>query len=157
MNGGSSNNPTESVELLWYEVGTYNYRRIRERTIYLYNKRPKLSSNWFRTSGERSSTKRHNNDTTLLKGGRLFQQYLVDAYTTIEEQRLKWTRNNQDTLRMDLYHYLYDAVTRGDTSETEEGDKCRTPNEIDDTIFVELPSLIHDPEGYKVLTSFNFK
>nr|GEU92404.1 hypothetical protein CTI12_AA376470 [Tanacetum cinerariifolium] len=118
MNGGSSNNPTESVELLWYEVGTYNYRRIRERTIYLYNKRPKLSSNWFRTSGERSSTKRHNNDTTLLKGGRLFQQYLVDAYTTIEEQRLKWTRNNQDTLRMDLYHYLYDAVTRGDTSET---------------------------------------
>nr|GEX99088.1 hypothetical protein CTI12_AA123990 [Tanacetum cinerariifolium] len=60
---------------------------------------------------------RHNHGTTLLKGGRLFQQYLVDAYTTIEEQRLKWTRNNQDTLRMDLYHNLYDAVTRGDTSE----------------------------------------
>ncbi|GJW47752.1 ATP-dependent DNA helicase PIF1-like protein [Tanacetum coccineum] len=43
-------------------------------------------------------------------------QYLVDAYTAVEEQRLKWTRNNQDTLRVDLYHNLCDAVTRGDTS-----------------------------------------
>nr|GEX09339.1 DNA helicase PIF1, ATP-dependent [Tanacetum cinerariifolium] len=40
-------------------------------------------------------------------GGRLFQQYLVDAYTVIEEQRLSWTRNNQDTLRVDLYHNNY--------------------------------------------------
>ncbi|GJR46441.1 ATP-dependent DNA helicase PIF1-like protein [Tanacetum coccineum] len=53
---------------------------------------------------------------TLLKGGRLFQQYLVDAYTAVKEQRLKLTRNNQDTLRVDLYHNLCDAVTRGDTS-----------------------------------------
>ncbi|GJR13431.1 helicase, partial [Tanacetum coccineum] len=59
---------------------------------------------------------RHNQGTTLLRGGRLFQQYLVDAFTAIEEQRLKWTRNNQDTLRVDLYHNLWDAVTRGDTS-----------------------------------------
>ncbi|GJX77883.1 ATP-dependent DNA helicase PIF1 [Tanacetum coccineum] len=36
--------------------------------------------------------------------------------TAIEEQRLKWTSNNQDTLRVDLYHNLYDAVTRGDTN-----------------------------------------
>ncbi|GKB15197.1 DNA helicase PIF1, ATP-dependent, partial [Tanacetum coccineum] len=53
---------------------------------------------------------------TLLKGGHLFQQYLVDAYTKVEEQRLKWTRNNQDTLRVDLYHNLCDVVTRGDIS-----------------------------------------
>ncbi|GKF36415.1 hypothetical protein Tco_0113173, partial [Tanacetum coccineum] len=52
----------------------------------------------------------------LLRGGRLFQQYLVDAFTTVEEQRLKWTLNNQDTLRVDLYHNLFDVVTRGDTS-----------------------------------------
>ncbi|GJV98127.1 ATP-dependent DNA helicase PIF1 [Tanacetum coccineum] len=57
-----------------------------------------------------------NQGTTLLRGGRLFQQYLVDAFTAIEEQRLNWTRNNQDTLRVDLYHNLCDAVTRGDTS-----------------------------------------
>ncbi|GJZ46369.1 helicase [Tanacetum coccineum] len=36
--------------------------------------------------------------------------------TVVEEQRLKWTRNNQDTLRVDLYHNLCDSVTRGDTS-----------------------------------------
>ncbi|GKC59340.1 DNA helicase PIF1/RRM3 [Tanacetum coccineum] len=36
--------------------------------------------------------------------------------TAIEEQRLKWTRNNQDTLRVNLYHNMCDAVTRGDTS-----------------------------------------
>ncbi|GKB88151.1 ATP-dependent DNA helicase PIF1 [Tanacetum coccineum] len=53
---------------------------------------------------------------TLLRGGRLYQQYMVDAYTTIEEQRLQWTRNNQDTLRVDLYHNLNDAFTRGDTN-----------------------------------------
>ncbi|GKC42571.1 ATP-dependent DNA helicase PIF1, partial [Tanacetum coccineum] len=59
---------------------------------------------------------RPNQGNTLLKGGRLFQQYLVDAYTAVEEQRLKWTRHNQDTLRVDLYHNLCDAITRGDTS-----------------------------------------
>ncbi|GJW21534.1 DNA helicase PIF1, ATP-dependent [Tanacetum coccineum] len=59
---------------------------------------------------------RHCQGTTLLRGRRLFQQYLVDAFTAVEEQRLKWTRNNQDTLRVDLYHNLCDIVTRGDTS-----------------------------------------
>ncbi|GKC63748.1 ATP-dependent DNA helicase PIF1-like protein [Tanacetum coccineum] len=59
---------------------------------------------------------RHNQGTTLLRGRRLFQQYLVDAFTDVEEQRLKWTRNNQYTLRVDLYHNLCDAVRRGDMS-----------------------------------------
>ncbi|GKB66916.1 ribonuclease H-like domain-containing protein [Tanacetum coccineum] len=43
-------------------------------------------------------------------------QYLVDAFMAIEEQRLNRTRNNQDTLRVALYHNLCDAMTRGDTS-----------------------------------------
>nr|GEV34350.1 hypothetical protein [Tanacetum cinerariifolium] len=59
---------------------------------------------------------RQSQGTTLLRGGRLFQQNLVDAFTAIEEQRFNWTRNNQDTLRVDLYHNLCDVVTRGDTS-----------------------------------------
>ncbi|GJV44873.1 ATP-dependent DNA helicase PIF1-like protein [Tanacetum coccineum] len=168
---------------------------------------------------------RHNQGTTLLRGGRLFQQYLVDAYTAIEEQRLKWTRNNQDTLCVDVYHNLCDVVTRGDTSAAglgkrivlprtftgsprymmqnyqdamvlcrtyenpdlfitftsnpkllrfvyviefqkrelphahillrlEERCKCRTPGEIDDIISAELPSPMHDPNGYKVVTEY---
>ncbi|GKE57207.1 DNA helicase PIF1, ATP-dependent [Tanacetum coccineum] len=56
--------------------------------------------------------------TNLLSRGRLYQQYLVDAYTAIEEQRLSWMRNNQDTLRVDLYHNVCDAVTKGDTNAT---------------------------------------
>ncbi|GJV20253.1 helicase [Tanacetum coccineum] len=65
-----------------------------------------------------SYTIHHHKDqgTTLVRGERLFQQYLVDVFTAIEEQRLKWTRNNQDTLRVDLYHNVYDAITRGDTN-----------------------------------------
>ncbi|GJV87178.1 DNA helicase PIF1, ATP-dependent [Tanacetum coccineum] len=59
---------------------------------------------------------RPDESSTLLKGGRMFQQYLVDTYTAVEEQRLNWTRNNQDTLRVELYHNLCDAVIRGDTS-----------------------------------------
>ncbi|GJT05021.1 hypothetical protein Tco_0839483 [Tanacetum coccineum] len=70
---------------------------------------------------------RPNQGTTLLTGGRLFQQYLVDAYNAVEEQRLKWTRNNQDTLRVDLYHNLCDVVTRGDTSAVRLGKRIVLP------------------------------
>ncbi|GJV30632.1 AT-hook motif-containing protein, partial [Tanacetum coccineum] len=70
---------------------------------------------------------RNNQGNTLLKGGRLFQQYLVNAYTAIEEQRLKWTKNNQDTLRVDLYHNLCDAVTRGDTNSAGLGKRIVLP------------------------------
>ena len=32
-------------------------------------------------------------------GGRLFQQYLVDAYTKVEAMRLDWVTRNQQRLR----------------------------------------------------------
>ncbi|GKD75794.1 ATP-dependent DNA helicase PIF1-like protein [Tanacetum coccineum] len=53
---------------------------------------------------------RNDQGTTLLRGGWLFQQYLVDAFTAVEEQRLKWTRNNQDALHVDLYHNVCDTL-----------------------------------------------
>jgi hypothetical protein len=58
---------------------------------------------------------RRNQGTTLLRGGRLFQQYLVDAYTAVEEQRLRWMRTHQNDLRIDLYNNIYDVVAKGDT------------------------------------------
>ncbi|GKB86294.1 ATP-dependent DNA helicase PIF1-like protein, partial [Tanacetum coccineum] len=64
---------------------------------------------------------------TLIRGGRLYQQYLVDAYTAVEEQRLQWTRNNQDTLWVDLYHNLNDAFTRGDTNAEGLGKRINLP------------------------------
>ncbi|XP_013583371.1 PREDICTED: uncharacterized protein LOC106292319 [Brassica oleracea var. oleracea] len=56
-----------------------------------------------------------NQGMTLIKSGRLLHQYIVDIYTAIEEDRLRWARNNQDVLRAELYNNVLDAVSRGDT------------------------------------------
>ncbi|RID47497.1 hypothetical protein BRARA_I04085, partial [Brassica rapa] len=58
---------------------------------------------------------RLNQGMTLVKGGRLLHQYVVDVYTAIEEDRLRWARNNQDVLRAELYSNVLDAVSKGDT------------------------------------------
>ncbi|KAJ0254528.1 Helitron helicase-like domain-containing protein, partial [Hirschfeldia incana] len=58
---------------------------------------------------------RLNQGMTLIKGGRLLHQYIVDIYTAIEDDRLRWARNNQDVLRAELYSNVLDAVNRGDT------------------------------------------
>nr|GEX23435.1 helicase [Tanacetum cinerariifolium] len=49
------------------------------------------------------------------------------AYTAFEEQRLKWTKNNQYRLRVDLYHDPCDAVTRRDTSASGLGKRIVLP------------------------------
>ncbi|MCO5559224.1 hypothetical protein L7F22_012819 [Adiantum nelumboides] len=46
----------------------------------------------------------------LLRGGRLLQQFMVDAYCTIEDCRLSWVRNHQHTLRAKLYAGLIDMA-----------------------------------------------
>jgi len=46
----------------------------------------------------------------LFRGGRLFQQYIVDAWASIEQSELNWIRHNQKTIRADLYDGLRDAL-----------------------------------------------
>ena len=46
--------------------------------------------------------------------GRLFQQYIVDMYLKIEAERLYFLRNNQKTLRAELYQGLADAISNSD-------------------------------------------
>uniref|UniRef100_A0A0D3B901 Helitron helicase-like domain-containing protein n=2 Tax=Brassica oleracea TaxID=3712 RepID=A0A0D3B901_BRAOL len=58
---------------------------------------------------------RLNQGMTLIKGGRLLHQFVVDVYTAIEEDRLRWARNNQDVLRAKLYNNVLGAVSKGDT------------------------------------------
>uniref|UniRef100_A0A0D3E8D8 ATP-dependent DNA helicase n=1 Tax=Brassica oleracea var. oleracea TaxID=109376 RepID=A0A0D3E8D8_BRAOL len=58
---------------------------------------------------------RLNQGMTLVKGGRLLHQYVVDVFTAIEEDRLRWARNNQDILRAGLYSNVLDAVSKGNT------------------------------------------
>lgn len=71
---------------------------------------------------------RKNEGRTLLRGGRLFQQFLVDAYTCIEEQRLSWVRNNQHRLRANLYKGLRDAIVTGDTTPASAGSQFMLPS-----------------------------
>ncbi|XP_039690573.1 uncharacterized protein [Medicago truncatula] len=65
---------------------------------------------------------------TLIIGGRLFQQYVVDAFTAIEEERLRWVRQNQTVLRTDLYRNVCDAVVRGDTIAAATGKRIVLPS-----------------------------
>src|SRR6267154_978448 len=46
----------------------------------------------------------------IFRAGRLFQQYVVDAWATIEQSNLNWIRNNQKRLRADCYRGLTDNV-----------------------------------------------
>ena len=47
-------------------------------------------------------------------GGMLFQQFICDAYSRAEAQRLNWYRQNQASLRVEQYQGLYDAVYLGE-------------------------------------------
>ncbi|KAI3505740.1 hypothetical protein L1887_27949 [Cichorium endivia] len=52
--------------------------------------------------------------TLILQCGRLFQQFLVDAYLSVEENRLDYIRNNQNNLRSEHVTGIYDAISKGD-------------------------------------------
>ncbi|XP_063945878.1 uncharacterized protein LOC108212277 [Daucus carota subsp. sativus] len=59
---------------------------------------------------------RPNHSLTTRLGGRLFQQYVVDAFSSIEQTRLYWFRKNQRILRNELYSHICDSVRKGDLS-----------------------------------------
>ena len=65
---------------------------------------------------------------TLIKGGRLLHQYIVDIYTAIEEDRLRWARNNQDILRAELYGNVLDDVCKSDTDARIIGQRSKVYN-----------------------------
>jgi hypothetical protein len=71
---------------------------------------------------------RDNEAYTILRCGRLMQQYIVDAYAAIEHSRLNYLRRNQKKLRADLYQGLQDALEAGDTDTTTLGRKIVLPS-----------------------------
>lgn len=71
---------------------------------------------------------RNEDGPILLMGGRLFQQFIVDAYTCIEEDRLLWVRGHQGKLRCEVYSRLHDAIGIGDTSAYCIGKKIVVPS-----------------------------
>ena len=56
-------------------------------------------------------------------GGRLWQQYVVDAFTAVEQYRLDWIGRHQTTIRYDLYSSVRDTIRRGDNDPSHVG-KC---------------------------------
>ena len=48
---------------------------------------------------------------TLLRSCRLYQEWLCDMWSKIEGSRLKFIKNNQEQLRVDLYSGLQDALS----------------------------------------------
>ena len=71
---------------------------------------------------------RLNEGHTLLQAGRLLQQYIVDSYMAIEEERFRWIRNNKKKLRSDLYSGLMDVVHRGDSDCSKVGKSIILPS-----------------------------
>nr|CAD1842606.1 unnamed protein product [Ananas comosus var. bracteatus] len=70
---------------------------------------------------------RINEGKTLIRGGRLFQQYLVDAFSCIEEDRLDYIRRNQADLRSEIYKGIKDDVIAGDVDSNAIGKKIILP------------------------------
>jgi hypothetical protein len=64
----------------------------------------------------------------IVRGKRLFQQFIVDAYTMIEAQRLSFIRNNQQTIRCELLNGLQEAVESGDTDARSVGQRLILPD-----------------------------
>ena len=53
---------------------------------------------------------------TLHYYGRLFQQWIVDMYTVVEQIRLNYIKFNQKQIRAELYNGLQDALHLGDNT-----------------------------------------
>nr|KAJ0218482.1 hypothetical protein LSAT_V11C300102550 [Lactuca sativa] len=56
---------------------------------------------------------RTNEISLILRSRKLFQQFLVDSYTMVENKRLNYIRFNQPTLHVALYGDLVEAAQEG--------------------------------------------
>ena len=57
---------------------------------------------------------------TLHRCGRLYQEYLCDMYSKVEGARLKFLKENQDKLRVELYSGLQDAMAQNEAGKGSE-------------------------------------
>lgn len=65
---------------------------------------------------------------TIIKSGTLLHQYIVDAYTATEQERLRFIRLNQKKLRAELYTNVCDSFESGDTDAAQLGKKVILPS-----------------------------
>jgi len=60
-------------------------------------------------------------NSTFTYGKRLHQEWVVDQYSKVEGQRLRWVRLNQTTLRADQYKGMVDAMQQDGANSTNFG------------------------------------
>lgn len=65
---------------------------------------------------------------TIFRMGKLFQQYVVDAWAATEQDRLFWYKTNQSTVRAELYQGLRDATIAGDHDLADVGRRSILPS-----------------------------
>lgn len=53
---------------------------------------------------------RNNQFSAVLQAGRLFEQFVVDAWASIDQETLEWHRRHQKTVRAELYTGVMDAL-----------------------------------------------
>ncbi|XP_038722074.1 uncharacterized protein LOC120014228 [Tripterygium wilfordii] len=71
---------------------------------------------------------RHHEGKTLIRGGKLFQQFIVDAFLCVEEERLHFIRFNQKKLRTEKYQGVCDAYISGDVGGGDIGKRILLPS-----------------------------
>jgi len=71
---------------------------------------------------------RQNEAQTLLHSRRLFQQFIAEAYTMVESERLNYIRNNQKKLRVDKYCNLQNSLDIGASKGLNKGKRVIFPS-----------------------------
>ncbi|XP_073120000.1 uncharacterized protein [Henckelia pumila] len=71
---------------------------------------------------------RNCDSSTILCSKRLFQQFVVDAYTMIESARLTYIKMHQKQLRCEIYKGLHEALLRGETDASRQGKRIILPS-----------------------------
>lgn len=64
---------------------------------------------------------RNDEPKTIFFGGRLFQQYVVDAWSSVESSSLYWLRKNQTKIRADLYQGVRNAANAAQVAHQDNG------------------------------------
>ena len=111
-----------------FPYGEDGYRddiKHREETLLGTKKRKRLSIREF--FAFRLMVREHE-ISMLLHAKRLLQQVIVDAYTMVESQRLRWYKTHQKELRADLYQGLADALVSGEESAAATGKRIILPS-----------------------------
>ena len=71
---------------------------------------------------------RPNQENLFTRGGRLFQQFLVDGYTMVETERLFFHRSKQSKLRCDTYSNIRQSIASGNNDPTSVGKPIILPS-----------------------------